>query len=594
MLLSAEHINKNYGMKQLLSDSSLYLDEGQKLGIIGLNGTGKSTLLRILAEVEEADEGSVTRYPNVQLSYLPQNPGMNDELTVLEQVFTSFPSEFRELNEYEAKTILTKLGIVDFSQKIGTLSGGQRKRVALAQTLICPADVLILDEPTNHLDSEMVAWLEERLKRFSGSLIMVTHDRYFLERVANRIVELSRGKLYFYDANYSKYLEEKLLREEIEQASERKRQTTLKREYQWIMRGARARSTKSRERIERYEALKAQSAPEADAAVSVAAGSSRMGKKIIELADISKVYDGKTVIRPFSYNLLRDDRIGVIGRNGAGKSTLLDIISGSISPDSGRVDIGSTIKIGYFSQECRELDQAARVYDYITDIANELETTEGKLSASKMLERFLFTSDMQFSVIGKLSGGEKRRLNLLAILMTSPNVLLLDEPTNDLDIETLSILEDYLEDFPGAVIAVSHDRYFLDRIASSIFEVRQDGEIRRYTGNYSDYLDARPAEAPVPLKEKEKPCREQGTETKTLKFSFKEQREFETIDDDIAKLEARLREISRQEQEFSSDYVRLQELMSEHKKLDSELEEKTERWVYLNELAEKIQASKNS
>lgn len=595
MLLSAEHINKNYGMKQLLADSSLYIDEGQKLGIIGLNGTGKSTLLRILAEVEEPDEGRVTRYPNVQLSYLPQNPSMNDELTVLEQVFQSFPPEFCELNEYEAKTILTKLGVVDFSQKIGTLSGGQRKRVALAQTLICPADVLILDEPTNHLDSEMVAWLEERLKRFSGSLIMVTHDRYFLERVANRIVELSRGKLYFYDANYSKYLEEKLLREEIEQASERKRQTTLKREYQWIMRGARARSTKSRERIERYDTLKAQSSPEADAAVSVAAGSSRMGKKIIALEGISKIYDGRAVIRPFSYNLLRDDRIGIVGRNGAGKSTLLDLISGSISPDTGTVDVGSTIKIGYFSQECRELDQSARVYDYITDIANELDTSEGKLSASKMLERFLFTSDMQFSVIGKLSGGEKRRLNLLAILMTAPNVLLLDEPTNDLDIETLSILEDYLEDFPGAVIAVSHDRYFLDRIATSIFEVRQDGEIRRYNGNYSDYLNARPTENLVPIKEKEKPCHEPTAEApKTLKFSFKEQREFETIDDDIAKLEAKKREISKQEQAFSSDYVRLQELMEERQKLDAELEEKTERWVYLNELAEKIQASKNS
>ena len=595
MLLSAEHINKNYGMKQLLSDSSLYLDEGQKLGIIGLNGTGKSTLLRILAEVEEPDEGRVTRYPNVQLAYLPQNPSMNDELTVLEQVFKSFPPEFRELNEYEAKTILTKLGVVDFSQKIGTLSGGQRKRVALAQTLICPADVLILDEPTNHLDSEMVAWLEERLKRFSGSLIMVTHDRYFLERVANRIVELSRGKLYFYDANYSKYLEEKLLREEIEQASERKRQTTLKREYQWIMRGARARSTKSRERIDRYEALKAQSSPEPDAAVSVAAGASRMGKKIIAMEGISKVYDGRTVIRPFSYNLLRDDRIGIVGRNGAGKSTLLDIISGNILPDIGTVDVGSTIKIGYFSQECRELDQAARVYDYITDIANELETSEGNLSASKMLERFLFTSDIQYSVIGKLSGGEKRRLNLLAILMTAPNVLLLDEPTNDLDIETLSILEDYLEDFPGAVVAVSHDRYFLDRVASSIFEFRQDGEILRYTGNYSDYLDSRPYETPVPLKEKEKPVREPITDVpKTLKFSFKEQREFETIDDDIAKLEAKKCEISRQEQEFSSDYVRLQELMEERQKLDAELEEKTERWVYLNELAEKIQASKRS
>lgn len=464
MLLSAEHISKNYGMKQLLSDCTLNIAEGQKLGIIGLNGTGKSTLLRILAKIEEPDEGRVTLYPNVRVSYLPQRPDMRDGLTVLEQVFCSYPPEFRELNEYEAKAILTKLGITDFSQRIGELSGGQRKRVALACALICPADVLILDEPTNHLDSDMAAWLEDRLIRFSGSVVMITHDRYFLERTVNRIVELSRGKLYFYEANYSKYLKEKLLREEIGQASERRRQSTLKREYQWIMRGARARSTKSRERIERYESLKAQSAPEADAAVSIASGASRMGKKIISLQDVSKSYGGRTVIKPFSYNLLRDDRIGIVGRNGAGKTTLLNIISGSIPPDTGTVETGSTIKIGYYSQECRELDEKARVYDFITGIAGGLETSEGFLSASKMLERFLFAADMQYSAIGKLSGGEKRRLNLLSILMTAPNVLILDEPTNDLDIPTLGILEDYLEDFPGAVIAVSHDRYFLDRV----------------------------------------------------------------------------------------------------------------------------------
>jgi len=595
MLLSADHINKNYGMKQLLSDCSLYLDEGQKLGMIGLNGTGKSTLLRILAGVEESDEGKVTRYPNVQISFLPQNPQMNERFTVLEQVFDSFPSEYRELNEYEAKSILTKLGITDFEKTIGTLSGGQRKRVALAQTLICPADVLILDEPTNHLDSEMVTWLEDWLIRFSGSLIMVTHDRYFLERVTNRIVELTRGKLYFYESNYSKYLEEKLLREEIAEATERKRQTTLAREYQWIMRGARARSTKSRERIDRYETLKSQSSPENDAAVSIAGGASRMGKKIIILDSISKLFDGKTVIKPFSYNFLRDDRIGVVGRNGAGKSTLLNIIAGSLAPDTGTVDVGSTIKIGYFSQECRELDQNSRVYDFITNIAGELETSEGKLSASKMLECFLFTPDMQYSLIGKLSGGEQRRLNLLAILLSAPNILLLDEPTNDLDIQTLAILEDYLEDFPGAVIAVSHDRFFLDRVSTSIFEVRQDGEIRRYMGGYSDYMDARPAEETAPIREKEKTSRmPQNEEMRKLKFSFKEQREFETIDGDIATLEAALKEIAGQEQEFSSDYVKLQVLMEKRRKLEEQLEEKTERWVYLNELNEKIEAQRGT
>lgn len=594
MLLSAENISKNYGMKQLLSDCSLYLDEGNKLGIIGLNGTGKSTLLRILAEKEAPDEGRVTRFPNVQISYLAQNPPMSDELTVLEQVFESFPQEYRNLNEYEARTILTKLGITEFDRKIKTFSGGQKKRVALAAALICPADVLILDEPTNHLDSEMVAWLEQRLVSFSGAIIMVTHDRYFLERVANRIVELSRAKLYFYEANYSKYLEEKLLREEIAQSTERKRQSTLRREYQWISRGCRARSTKSTERIARFEALKAQEAPEEDATVSVAAGSSRMGKKVISLEGVSKSFDGRAVLAPFSYNLLRDDRIGIVGRNGAGKSTLLNLICGAFAPDTGKVEIGSTIKIGYFSQECRELDENARVIDFITDIASELETSEGRLSASKMLERFLFSGDMQYAQIGRLSGGEKRRLNLLAILMSAPNVLLLDEPTNDLDIQTLSILEDYLEDFPGAVIAVSHDRYFLDRVARSIFEVGQNGEISRYNGGYSDYLEARMEDEIITKEEKCQAKQTQRVRTADkLKFSFKEQREFETIDEDIAELENKIAEITVLEQQFASEYVRLQELMEQRQTLEGLLEEKTDRWVYLNELAEKIEAQKN-
>lgn len=594
MLLSADHISKNFGMKQLLSDCSLYIDEGQKLGLIGLNGTGKSTLLRILAGIEDPDEGKVSRDPNVQVSFLPQNPQMNENATVLEQIFELYPPEFREINEYEAKAILTKLGITDINKKIGTLSGGQRKRVALAQALICPADLLILDEPTNHLDSEMVAWLEDFLIRFSGSIIMVTHDRYFLERVANRIVELSHSKLYFYVANFTAYLEEKLLREEIAEAAERKRQTTLRREYQWIMRGARARSTKSRDRIERYEALKARSAPETEVSVSIAAGSSRMGKKIISLDSVSKLFNGITVIKPFSYNFLRDDRIGVVGRNGAGKSTLLNIIEGRLSPDTGTVDVGQTIKIGYFSQEGRELDANARVLDFITEIASELETSEGRLSASKMLERFLFSSDLQYSPIGKLSGGEKRRLNLLAILMSAPNVLLLDEPTNDLDIQTLAILEDYLEDFPGAVVAVSHDRFFLDRISTSIFEVRQDGEIRRYSGNYSDYLEARPSEDASVSREREKPSRENPDGVRKLKFTYKEQREFETIDADIESLEAKIREISNEEQLYSSDYLKLSELLEEKKLVEAQLEEKTERWVYLNELNEEIKNAKTA
>lgn len=594
MLISAENISKNYGIKQLLSGCTIHIAEGAKLGVIGLNGTGKSTLLRLLAGREEPDEGKVTRFPNVQVSYLEQSPAMQDELSVLEQVFESFPPEYRELNEYEARAILNKLGITDHEQKIGTLSGGQRKRVALSAALIAPADVLILDEPTNHLDSEMVLWLEQRLAAFSGAVIMVTHDRYFLERVANRIVELQKAKLYFYEANYSRYLELKLQREEMEQASERKRQAVLRREYQWISRGCRARSTKSVERIARYEALKQQEAPQTEEEVSVAAGASRMGKKIISLERVSKSYNGKTVLAPFSYNLLRDDRIGIVGQNGAGKTTLLKIIAGFIKPDTGSVEIGSTIKIGYFSQEFYGLDENQRVIDHITEIAPELETSEGKLSASKLLERFLFTGDMQYSLIGSLSGGEKRRLMLLSVLMSAPNVLLLDEPTNDLDIQTLSILEDYLEGFPGAVLAVSHDRYFLDRVAQSIFELRGDGELRRYIGGYSDYLENRSEQSSLGNREKTQEKTQKIKKQEKLKFSFNEQREFETIDDDIAVLEARLAELKVQEQENGCDYVRLSELMEQRQELEAQLEQKTERWVYLNELAEKIKAQKNT
>ncbi|MGM9527098.1 MAG: ABC-F family ATP-binding cassette domain-containing protein [Oscillospiraceae bacterium] len=594
MLISAENISKNYGIKQLLSGCTIHIAEGAKFGVIGLNGTGKSTLLRLLAGREEPDEGKVTRFPNVQVSYLEQSPAMQDELSVLEQVFESFPPEYRELNEYEARAILNKLGITDHEQKIGTLSGGQRKRVALSAALIAPADVLILDEPTNHLDSEMVLWLEQRLAAFSGAVIMVTHDRYFLERVANRIVELQKAKLYFYEANYSRYLELKLQREEMEQASERKRQAVLRREYQWISRGCRARSTKSVERIARYEALKQQEAPQTEEEVSVAAGASRMGKKIISLERVSKSYNGKTVLAPFSYNLLRDDRIGIVGQNGAGKTTLLKIIAGLIKPDTGSVEIGSTIKIGYFSQEFYGLDENQRVIDHITEIAPELETSEGKLSASKLLERFLFTGDMQYSLIGSLSGGEKRRLMLLSVLMSAPNVLLLDEPTNDLDIQTLSILEDYLEGFPGAVLAVSHDRYFLDRVAQSIFELRGDGELRRYIGGYSDYLENRSEQSSLGNREKTQEKTQKIKKQEKLKFSFNEQREFETIDDDIAVLEARLAELKVQEQENGCDYVRLSELMEQRQELEAQLEQKTERWVYLNELAERIQAQKNT
>ena len=588
MLLSAEHISINFGSRQLLEDVNFYLNEGDKTGIIGINGTGKSTFLKVLAGVTEPDGGRISRNPNVQVSYLPQNPVMDDDATVLEQVFLHFPAEFRALNEYEAKTMLNKLGLPDFEQKVGTLSGGQRKRVALAAALIHPADVLVLDEPTNHLDAEMTAWLEDWLRRFKGGLVMVTHDRYFLERVVNHITELSRGKLYHYEANYSKYLELKEQRAEMAEASERKRQSILRVEREWIMRGCRARTTKSKERIQRYEALLNQDAPETDDTVQMAAASSRLGKKIIELKDVSKSFDGRSIVDHFSYNLLRNDRIGIVGRNGAGKSTLLHLIAGELAPDAGSVEVGTTVKIGHFSQEGRELDLNQRVYDFIHDIADEVRTDEGTFSANQMMERFMFPSDLQSVPIGRLSGGERRRLYLLSVLMEAPNVLLLDEPTNDLDVMTLSILEDYLQGFPGPILVVSHDRFLLDKLAESIFEVRGDGAILRYTGNWTDWRQKRKEET-VPVKA-EKPKAAERPRERKLKFSYKEQLEFETIDDELAALESRLAECQAAQGRCGSDYVRLQELQKQQTELETKLEEKTERWVYLNELKEKIDA----
>ena len=590
MLLSAEHLSINFGMRQLLEDVSFYLNPGDRVGIIGINGTGKSTFLRVLAGQLEPDGGKVSRDPNVQLSFLSQNPNMDENATVLQQVFMQQPEEFREIHEYEAKTILSKLGLANFEQKIGSLSGGQKKRVALAAALIHPADVLILDEPTNHLDAGMTAWLEEQLKKFRGGIIMVTHDRYFLEHVANHIVELDRAKLYHYEANYSKYLELKAQRAEMAEASERKRQSILRVEREWIMRGCKARSTKSKERIQRYEALLDQSAPEYDDTAQISAASSRLGRKLIELNNVSKFYDERCIIRDFSYRLLRDDRIGIVGDNGAGKSTLLRMIAGTLTPDSGEVDTGSTVKIGHFSQEGQELDLNERVYDFIHEIAAEVRTEEGSFTAAQMMERFLFPKNMQGLPIGKLSGGERRRLYLLSILMSAPNVLLLDEPTNDLDVMTLSILEDYLDSFPGPVIIVSHDRFLLDKLSEQIFEVR-DGQVLRYTGNYSDW-QAKRREEEAPKIEKPKAAQEKPRAEKKLKFSFKEQREFETIDEDIAAIEAELEALAAEQEKFCADYVKLQELNEKQAELEAALEEKMERWMYLNELNEKIQAQK--
>lgn len=589
MLLSAEQLTKTYGTRTILKDASLYLDRGDKVGVIGVNGTGKSTLLRILAGLEEPDGGKVFRDPNVRLEYLPQDPAFEGKRSVLEQVFAGLSPEARELQDYEAKTILTKLGITDFDQGVGELSGGQRKRVAMASALVHLCDVLILDEPTNHLDSEMVLWLEDYLRQYKGALVMVTHDRYFLERVVKRMVEVEGGSLYTYEGSYNKYLKLKAEREEMTAASERKRQAMLRREYEWVMQGPTARGTKSRERLERYEDLKNQSGPEQKTELELSAMSSRLGKKTVELAGVTKSFGDKTVLCNFDCMLLRDDRIGIVGQNGSGKSTLLNLVAGKLTPDAGTVTAGDTVRVGYFCQENPPMDPNMRVIDYVKEIGNNIETPEGTLTATQLLDKFLFPGETQWSQIGKLSGGEKRRLFLLAILAAAPNVLLLDEPTNDLDIQTLTILEDYLETFPGAVMAVSHDRYFLDKAVRRVFAVEEDGRVTAYPGGYSEYLAARGTgkdTAAAPQKEKSAP---KPTGPKKLKFSYMEQREYETIDADIAAMEEKLAAVKREQESKASDYLALQKLQEEQGALESELEQKMERWVYLNDLAEQIE-----
>ena len=586
MLLSAEHLSINFGSRQLLEDVNFYLNEGDKVGVIGINGTGKSTFLKVLAGKLEADAGTISRNPNVQVSLLEQNPPMEDDATVLEQVFLHFPKEFRELNEYEAKSMLNKLGLPDYEQKVGTLSGGQRKRVALAAALIHPADVLVLDEPTNHLDAEMIGWLENYLQRFTGGILLVTHDRYFLERVADRTLEVSFGRVYLYEGGYSAYLDGRARREEMDGASERKRQSILRRELQWVLQGPCARGTKSRERLERYEALKAAQPPQAEQSLEgIQALSSRLGKKTVELKGVGKAFDGRWVLKDFDFLLQRTDRVGIVGGNGAGKSTLLNLIAGEIPPDEGTVTVGDTVVLGYFSQHAKELDPNQTALDSVKERGDRIETPEGTLTASRLMDKFLFSGPMQHRLIGKLSGGEKRRLFLLGILASAPNVLLLDEPTNDLDIPTMTVLENYLETFPGAIIAVSHDRYFLDRLCTRVFAVEPGGAVRQYVGGYSDYLESlgdRPKQEKKAPKETEKP------KARKLKFSFREQREYETIDRDIAALEAQLEENRKQQDLSGADFEKLQDLMAEQAALEQQLEEKTERWMYLTELAEKI------
>ena len=591
MLLSGERLTKIYGTRVLLDGVSFYVDRGDKVGVIGVNGTGKSTLLRLLAGVEEPDEGTVRPDPNVRLEYLPQNPVFPGERTVLEQVLAGLSDDDRALAEYEAKTILNKLGVPRFDQKVGELSGGERRRVALAAVLARPSDVLILDEPTNHLDNDMVNWLEGELKAWKGALVMVTHDRYFLERIVTSMVEVEDGKLYTYEGNYDKYLERKAARMESEKASERKRQAILRREYQWVMQGPTARGTKSRERLERYEELKAQTGPVEKSSLELSARSSRLGKKTVELRGVTKSFGDRTVIRDFDCMLLRDDRIGIVGANGSGKSTLLNLLAGKLTPDAGEIEVGETVRIGYFCQEVPDMDGDTRVIDYVKEIGNNIETAEGMLTATQLLEQFLFPGEMQWSPIRKLSGGEKRRLFLLSVLAAAPNVLLLDEPTNDLDIQTLAILEDYLDSFPGAVITVSHDRYFLDRVVRRVLAVEPDGRVKGYPGGYTEYLEARRQEErpkaskePAPDRGKERPA----APPRKVKFTYKEQREFETIDADIAALEEQIKQVQAEQAEKATDYAALQELQSRQEELEAALEEKMERWVYLNDLAEQI------
>ena len=618
-IINVENITKSYTGRKLFSKASFYVQENEKIGIIGINGTGKSTLLKIVAGDEEPDEGTVTTANHIVINYLPQNPEFDPDETALEHVMgrvvtSQLDEDMRWSIESDAKSLLMKLDITDMAQKTGELSGGQRKRLALATVVLKPCDVLILDEPTNHLDYEMVEWLEDYLRRFRGAIIMITHDRYFLDSVCNRIVEVDKGQTYSYDTNYSGFLELKAAREESERASERKRQSILRKEIEWMQRGARARSTKQKAHIQRYEALRDQKGPQTDGKVELSSVSSRMGRTTIELHDISKAYGDIVCVKDFTYIFLKNDRIGFVGANGSGKTTLMKIIDQRIRPDEGTVTIGQTIKIGYYTQEIENtkdagiayMDPDEKVIDYIKNTAEYVRTKDGLVSASNMLERFLFPSSQQYSPIGKLSGGEKRRLNLLRVLMEAPNVLILDEPTNDLDIRTLTILEDYLDNYEGIVITVSHDRYFLDRVVNRIFAFEEDGKICQYEGGYTDYVNRLAEEGKVPAGhildakndtttsvdsvEKENLTSSMDTwkRERKLKFSYKEQKEYETIEDDIAALEQKIEELDAQTLKFSSDFVKLNEITKEKEQTEQLLEEKMERWEYLEDLAAKI------
>ncbi len=593
-IVNIEHIGKIYGDKTIFEDASFGIQEGDKIGIVGINGTGKTTLLRMVNGDEDPDEGQIIRQGGKKIAYLSQNPEYLPEQSVAE-----YAMDGNSDTGWKVQSILNQLGIMDYSVKMGHLSGGQRRRAALAKVLAGEFDLLLLDEPTNHLDEEMIQWLEMYLKSFRGTILMVTHDRYFLDKVTNRILEISHGKLYGYDADYSGFLELKAEREEMELATERKRQSMLRIELEWAKRGCRARSTKQRARLMRLEALKSGQAPVSDETVELDSVTARMGKKTIELHQVTKTYGGRVLVKDFDYIFLKNQRLGIVGPNGCGKSTLLKMIAGEAVPDSGSIEIGGTVKIGYFAQEEQEMDDGKRVIDYVKDIAEYIQTSEGRVSASAMLERFLFTPDMQYAPIGRLSGGEKRRLYLLSVLCREVNVLILDEPGNNLDIPTLTILEDFLNSFAGIIITVSHDRYFLDNVADRIFAFEGNGKLIQYEGGYTDYLVAKERKglAKDTQDGAQNKAQEKDASIKTwkqkrpqkLKFSYKEQKEFETIDDVIAGLEEKIERLDGEILKNATNSARLSELMKEKEQTEDELEEKMERWMYLNELQERIQ-----
>lgn len=631
-LITFENICKSYSEKKLIENLSFGINDGEKIGLIGVNGTGKSTLLKIVAGAEEIDSGKITKANRVRIEYLPQSPDYDENATVLEQVFKAESKELNLLGRYQdllkklekeysdktneelikvqeqidtmnlwdlendAKAVLTKLGIDNFDQKVSELSGGQKKRISLASALITPCELLVLDEPTNHLDSDTIDWLEEYLNSRKGSLLMITHDRYFLDRVTNRILELDKGRLFSYEGNYTLFLEKKMERLQLESSMEDKRQNLIRNELKWVKRGARARTTKQKARLQRFDELVNREVIKEDEKIDISVASSRLGKKIIEIKNISKSFDGKKVIDDLEYTLAKTDRIGIVGKNGLGKSTLINILNGKLQPDSGTIEIGETVKIGCFSQDDSHMDPSMKAIDYIKEESDYITTADGtKITASMMCERFLFNGTLQHTMIEKLSGGERRRLHLLRVLMGAPNVLLLDEPTNDLDIETLSRLEDYLDEFDGVVITVSHDRYFLDRICNKIFAYEGNGRIFIFTGNYSDYTifreiqgikfeDDKPEKVVEPKKEKEKPKSDKKT-----KFSYKEQKEYDSIDSDIEQLEKKIAALEESTAVYATDFTKLQEIMNEKAELEKELEYKYERWEYLNELAESFQ-----